>query len=99
MIVRSKNQFAMLDSAISQCEGSVVLSDARSGEDYDLKNPAERAKAYARLAVDYGETLELFVHSREDTQIMLAFMDELYRSEARKMYAEENAAYQERKRA
>lgn len=80
MTIKTKTQFTMLDKAIAKCTGSVVLSDFRSGEEYDLKNPMERVAAYSRLKEDFREELELFVVKREDTQVMLELMDSLYKN-------------------
>lgn len=79
MKIRQESQLKMLDEAIMHCVGSVVLIDSRTGKEYDLKDPVDKAEAFARLPFDSHESLELFVTRREDTEIMIGFMDKLYR--------------------
>lgn len=79
MKIRTEAQIKMFDEAIMSCGGSVVLIDSRSEKEYDLKIPAEKAEAFARLPYDYRESLELFVTLREDTEVMIGFMDWLNR--------------------
>ncbi len=94
MKIRSESQLKMLDEAIMRCGGSVVLIDSRTGKEYDLKVPADKAEAFARLPYDYRESLELFVTRREDTEIMIGFMDKLYREygHVNNVTSKENAA-------
>ena len=74
MKIRNTRQVQMMRDAIARCGGYVALVDSSNGRTYDLKNGEILEEALARLALDYKESLELFVTRREDIEIMMELM-------------------------
>lgn len=93
MKIRNEQEKKMLRDAIKRCSGYVALVSSTSGREYDLKNDEMQAEAFAKLALDSQESMELFVAKREDIEVMMGLMDRL----ARENRAAEN--YNERKAA
>lgn len=80
MRIRNREQLLTARKAFEKLTGSAVFVDAFSGEKFDLQIPEEREASLERLLTDTRESLELFVSSREDTQIMLNLLHDLDQS-------------------
>ena len=74
MKIRNEEDRAMFEKTIDRCHRTLWLVTS-SGENYDLKKPAERRKGIAEMvkATDYDEP-EIFASCLEDEMMMFEFL-------------------------
>ena len=76
MLIRNNDELKMFEQALDRC-GNSVLMVTHHGDQYDLKDPAERYMGIAEMLQKDGyEEPELFATSSADEVVLLDFFRE-----------------------
>ena len=82
MMIRNNEELKLFEETLDRCDASVLVVTAQ-GEQYDLKDPAQRYLGIAEmLSKDGLEEPELFASSCRDENALFGFFESVQRSVA-----------------
>ena len=82
MLIRNNDELKKFEETLDRCGRSVLLVTSR-GEQYDLKNPAERYIGIAEmLQKDGADEPELFATDHSDENCLMGYFSSLERKTA-----------------
>ena len=75
MMIRNNDELKLFEETLDRCEASVLVLTAQ-GDQYDLKDPAQRYMGIAEMLRGDGiDEPELFASSRRDEMLLFSYLD------------------------
>ena len=75
MMIRNNNELKLFEETLDRCAASVLVVTAQ-GNQYDLKDPAQRYLGIAEMLRDNGwQEPELFASSGNDEALLLGYLN------------------------
>ena len=75
MVIRNNDELKLFEETLDRCDASVLVVTAQ-GEQYDLKDPAQRYLGIAEMLREDGvNEPELFASSYKDEMKFFAYLD------------------------
>ncbi len=76
-MLKNINNVDALITAVSKCQGDVILKSADDKEQYNLKSELSQFVGIAKLCEERGDEYEVFCMNRADEGNLLEFFGEL----------------------